>query len=243
VDRKEFMRDVYANYWLTARERKYGFLNYDKELCDFLSRSVKEGSSLLEVAIGTGYPVADFLQKSGYAIHGIDISPALVERCRALNPAIVASVGDAEHLEFEAESFDAAYCFHSSWYFPNLIRVIDEMLRVTRPGGLVVFDIQNRDHPVIAADYVRRLAQVRPGLLARANLHARNLAKMALRRGNPNWHAVVYEVPTLPGLVLDHLESHEVKVMGRREDDQSLVTLDGATPLSEYLRLVFALRR
>src|SRR5688572_19952281 len=183
------MRDVYASYWLTARDKKYGFLNYDKELCDFLSGSVKDGSSLLEVAIGTGYPIADFLQKAGYAMHGIDISPALVERCLQVNPAIDAKVGDAEHLEFEAESFDAVYCFHSSWYFPNLTRVIDEMLRVTRPGGLVVFDIQNRDNAVIAADYERRLAQVRPGLAARANLHARNLAKTVLRRGNPNWHA------------------------------------------------------
>src|SRR5215207_10718736 len=103
------MRDVYASYWLTARDKKYGFLNYDKELCDFLSRSVADASALLEVAIGTGYPIADFLQRSGYAIHGVDISPALVERCREINPAIEAKVGDAEHLEFEADSFDATY--------------------------------------------------------------------------------------------------------------------------------------
>jgi SAM-dependent methyltransferase len=237
------MRDVYASYWLTARDKKYGFLDYDRELCDFLSGSVKEGSSMLEVAIGTGYPIADFLQKAGYTIHGIDISPALIERCRQVNPAINAKVGDAEHLDFEAESFDAVYCFHASWYFPSLTRVIDEMLRVVRPGGLVMFDIQNRDNSVIAADYERRLAQVRPGLRARANLHARNLAKTVLRRGSPNWHAVVYEVPTYPSVVLEHLASKEVEVMGRREDDQILVKLDDTASQRDFQRLVFAIRR
>lgn len=243
MDRKQFMRDVYANYWLTARDKKYGFLNYDKQLCSFLARSVEPGGTMLEVAIGTGYPVADFLQKAGYTIHGIDISPALVERCRELNPRIHARVGDAENLDFAAERFDATYCFHSSWYFPNLTRVLDEMVRVTRPGGLIMIDIQNRDHPAIAADYERRLAQVRPGLLPRANLHARNLAKTFLRRGNPNWHAVVYEIPTYPSLILDHLAAKAVDVMGRREEDQTLVPLEDRSAFAEYQRLVFALRR
>ncbi len=243
MDRKQFMRDVYATYWLTARDKKYGFLNYDKELCSYLARSVEPGGKMLEVAIGTGYPVADFLQKSGYTIHGIDISPALVERCRAVNPHIHAQVGDAEHLDFEAEHFDATYCFHSSWYFPNLTRVLDEMLRVTRPGGLVMLDIQNRDNPAIAADYEHRLAQVRPGLMPRANLHARNLAKTVLRRGNPNWHAVVYEIPTHPDVVLDHLSAKEVEVLGRREEDQTLVPLEGRSAFPDFQRLVFALRR
>lgn len=243
VDRKQFMRDVYSNYWMDARDQKYGFMEYDKQLCEFLVEAVRPEGALLEVAIGTGYPIADFLQKAGYSIHGIDISPALVERCQELNPKIEAKVGDAENLDFEDEAFDATYAFHSSWYFPDLTRVIDEMLRVTRSGGLVMLDIQNRDNPAIAADFDHRTSQVRPGLVPRANLHARNLAKVVLRRGNPNWHGVIYEVPTYPGMIYEHLAGRDFSVMGRREEDQALVKLDGAESFPGYQRLVVAIRK
>ncbi len=235
------MRDVYGDYWLSARDKKYGFLDYDKELCRFLTESVREGGAMLEVAIGTGYPVADYLQKAGYKMHGVDISPVLVERCRALNPMIEASVGDAEKLEFAGGAFDATYCFHSSWYFPDLTRVVDEMVRVTRPGGLVMFDIQNREHPTIAGDYARRVERVRPGLIPRANLHARNLAKTVLRRGNVNWHAVVYEVPTDPATIYRHLSGRPLRVLGRDETDQTLTELDTTSAHPQYQRLVFVI--
>jgi SAM-dependent methyltransferase len=152
-------------------------------------------------------------------------------------------VGDAENLDFADDTFACTYSFHSSWYFPDLTRVIDEMLRVTRPGGRVWFDIQNRDNPEIAADFDRRLAQVRPGLVARTRLHARNVAKVLLRRGNPNWHAVIYEVPTYPSLVYGHLAGRELTVYGRREEDQALLKLEGAQSFPEYQRLLFVIRK
>jgi SAM-dependent methyltransferase len=239
------MRDVYSNYWLDARDKKYGFMEYDRYLCEIISSDAKANGKLLEVAIGTGYPVADFLSKSGFEVHGIDISPALVEKCRELNPDIQAKVGDAENLEYADGEFEAAYCFHSSWYFPDLTRVIDEMLRVTRPGGFIAFDIQNRSHPAIAADFEHRQARVRPGVLPRMNLHARNLAKVVLRRGNVNWHAVIYEVPTDPQLVYDHLDKRQVgfQVLGRNEADQSVVPLPGAGAFPDYARLVFVINK
>jgi SAM-dependent methyltransferase len=243
VDQKEFMRDVYANYWLDARDKKYGFMQYDRALCELIGQSADPPGPLLEVAIGTGYPIADFLQKAGFEIHGIDISPALVQRCKELNPQIDAKVGDAENLAFADDTFACTYSFHSSWYFPDLTRVIDEMLRVTKPGGVIMFDIQNRDNPAIAADFDHRTAQVRPGLMPRAQLHARNFAKVLLRRGNPNWHAVIYEVPTYPGLVYDHLADREVTVYGRQEDDQALVKLQGRQPFDGYQRLLFVISK
>jgi len=234
MDRKHFMREVYSHYWLRARESKYGFMDYDQRLCDMIVGQAPERGKLLEVAIGTGYPVADALQKKGFEIHGIDISPALVEKCRATNPAIHAKVGDAENLDYADGEFDAVYCFHSTWYFPDLTRVIDEMMRVTRPGGFVAFDIQNRANPQIAAEYDRRLALVRPGLAPRLNLHARNIAKVVLRRGNPNWHGLVYEVPTDPHAIQEHLGDREFRVLDRELNE---LTADQ----TEYPRLVYVI--
>lgn len=234
MDRKHFMREVYSHYWLRARETKYGFMDYDRRLCEMISGRAPERGRLLEVAIGTGYPVADTLQKQGFEIHGVDISPALVEKCRVTNPAIHAKVGDAENLDYKDGEFDAAYCFHSTWYFPDLARVIDEMMRVTRPGGFIAFDIQNGANPGIAADYDRRRALVRPGLGPRLNLHARNVAKVILRRGNPNWHGLVYEVPTDPQTLHSHLGDHAYRVF-----DRELNELPGRDSFPDAPRLVF----
>jgi SAM-dependent methyltransferase len=234
LDRKRFMREVYSHYWLRARETKYGFMDYDRLLCDMLSDLAPERGKLLEVAIGTGYPIADALSKRGFEIHGVDISPALIERCHTINPAIHAKVGDADNLEFDDGEFDAAYCFHSTWYFPDITRVIDGMTRVTRADGFIAFDIQNRTNPAIAAEFDRRRAQVRPGLGPRLALHARNVAKVVLRRGNPNWHGLIYEVPTDPRTIYDHLGGRGFRVL-----DPHLNPLSGPGTFPEYPRLVF----
>jgi ubiquinone/menaquinone biosynthesis C-methylase UbiE len=257
MDRKEFMRSVYSGYWLGARDKIYGFMAYDRQLCDYVSAQVvrvdgrsassrAETGTVLEVAIGTGYPIADYLQQAGHEVHGVDISPELVDRCRELNPAIQAKVGDAENLDYPDATFDVTYCFHSSWYFPNLARAIGEMVRVTKPGGSVLLDIQNATNAQVDAAYRLRLHRIRPGLPARAELHARNLAKVVLRRGTPNWHAVNFEVPTDPAVVTGALNDHaigEVTLFGRDESDQTLHKLGADQPLEPFARLVFAARR
>ena len=157
MDRKQYMKEIYPKYWISAREKLYGFSEYDKSLCCYIAERVRAGEKGLEVAIGTGYPIADFLQKAGYSVCGIDISSDLIEKCRGTNPAIGCVIGDVEDLPFPDGHFGYTYCFHSTWYFPDLAKAIDEMLRVTRSPGLVIFDIQNRNAKNIAMAYRRRL--------------------------------------------------------------------------------------
>jgi len=33
--RKKYMRDIYSQYWITAREKIYGFTQYDKNLIKY----------------------------------------------------------------------------------------------------------------------------------------------------------------------------------------------------------------
>ena len=42
MDRKEYMKNIYSKYWTYARERKYGFLEYDKNLCNYISKNVSK---------------------------------------------------------------------------------------------------------------------------------------------------------------------------------------------------------
>ena len=247
MERKRFMSEVYAKSWPTRREKFYGFLEYDKHLCDYVCQHVPKGSRLLEVAIGTSYPIADFLQKAGYVVHGIDISPNLIDECRKLNPNITCKVADAEDLEYEDNYFDATYCFHSTWYFPHLNSAIDEMIRVTRPEGMVIFDIQNRNNRKIEEGYHQNLSQ---GMgMRRVIKFAKNIASAILHRSAVNWHFlfhyVVHEVPTYPEHIYQHLSEMGVatfQVMVK-EEDESIHAVNGLGSFEEFGRLIFVLRK
>ena len=42
MDRKTYMKNIYSKYWIDARERKYGFLEYDKNLCHYICKNVSK---------------------------------------------------------------------------------------------------------------------------------------------------------------------------------------------------------
>ena len=63
MDRKTYMKNIYSKYWIYAREREYGFLEYDKNLCNYICKNVSEEGSILDVGVGTGFPFGDFFQK------------------------------------------------------------------------------------------------------------------------------------------------------------------------------------
>lgn len=243
MDRKRYMKEVYPKYWMTAREEIYGFSQYDKSLCRDLLKRIPVGEKVLEVAIGTGYPNAEFLQQAGYWVYGVDISEDLLEQCRQRIPQVACVVGDVEDLPYRNGDFGCTYCFHSTWYFPNLTRAVDEMLRVTRPLGVVLFDIQNLNAKNIEAAYHKRLAATRT--VGKVISCGKNVAKMILHRGSPQWHSVVYEVPTYPETLYRHLDQIGVsafQVMVVRED-HSLEPKDERKPFSEFDRLVFVITK
>ena len=115
---------------------------------------------LLDVACGTGR----LLRMLGAALPeaalcGVDLSPHYVSRARAtlpheLNVSLLAE--NAEALPFPAGHFDAATCVFLLHELPGDIRakVISEMARVVRPGGLVVLadSLQLADAPELDAE-------------------------------------------------------------------------------------------
>jgi len=252
MDRKTFVRDVYSKAWIRSQKSRYRFLDfedYDKFLIHYMCKRVPKGSKLLEVAIGTGYPIADALQKAGYQVFGVDISPKLIEICREINPKIDCMVGDAENLQYPDNNFTATYCFHSTWYFPNLTLAIDNMLRVTQAGGLVIFDIMNANNSAISAYYSKRVLET-ISLIGRVRLMVKNIATIILHRGCPNWRFLVYEVPAYPESIYDYLRrsNHTPEVLGipkitGRLDYESIEIPREHGALAEYQRLICVVRK
>lgn len=144
--RKIYMREIYSNHWSRKRQ-EYGIEQYDRDLIAEIS-SNSGGGKILEVAIGDGFPYANEFDKMGYDVYGIDLSPTHVDMVEKALPNVNVYVGDAEDLQFPNNKFDVVYCFRSTWYFTNLIGSIDEMIRVVKNNGVVIFDMQNSQHPI-----------------------------------------------------------------------------------------------
>jgi len=51
--RKEYMRNIYSNYWVDARERIYGFSEYDQDLCKLPSVPKDVASLMWDVGQAT----------------------------------------------------------------------------------------------------------------------------------------------------------------------------------------------
>jgi SAM-dependent methyltransferase len=90
---------------------------------------------LLDVGAGTGQDSA-FFQEQGLAVVAADLSPAMVDRCRA--KGVDARVMDFMRLDFPPASFDAVHAMNCLLHVPNadLPAVLEAVRAVLRPGGL-----------------------------------------------------------------------------------------------------------
>lgn len=84
---------------------------------------------------------------------GIDTNPSMVQHCRS--SGLQAEVADAlAYLRLQPEkSLPAVTAFHVIEHVPLgvLVELIDEALRVVRPGGLVLFETPNPENLIVGA--------------------------------------------------------------------------------------------
>lgn len=102
--------------------------------------ALMDGSDVLDVGSGTGSLALAILQEfPATRLMGIDPSAAYIAqaRTRAGNSRARFEVGDAQHLRFPDESFDAALALLVFSFIPNPTAAVREMTRVVRPGGVV----------------------------------------------------------------------------------------------------------
>ncbi|MFG2052717.1 class I SAM-dependent methyltransferase [Micromonospora sp. NPDC048930] len=102
------------------------------------------GARLLEIGAGTGQDSAYF-QQEGFAVVAADLSPVMVEHCRA--KGIEAHVMDFLQLSFAAGSFDAVFAMNCLLHVPNhdLPAVLAAIRGVLRPGGLFFLGVYGGD--------------------------------------------------------------------------------------------------
>ncbi len=97
---------------------------------------------VLEIGVGTGLALPRYRRE--HRVTGIDLSPDMLARARArverekLGNVEQLSEMDATRLAFPDRSFDAAVAMFLITVVPDPIAVLDEAVRVVKPGGRIV---------------------------------------------------------------------------------------------------------
>jgi SAM-dependent methyltransferase len=104
--------DIYerhADAWVDARLREGGL--YEREWLDRFCALVPPGGSVLDIGCGAGEPIARYINERGYAVTGVDSSPAIAVRAvrRAVDLQMVRSSGPCPRRKLPFDLASATY--------------------------------------------------------------------------------------------------------------------------------------
>lgn len=157
----------YSHAWVVNRYSKVGLWPSEAILC---RKHFPPQAEVLDIGCGAGRTTVPLAQM-GYRVVGIDLSPAMIRRARAISAGIGAryEVMDATDLRFSDGAFDAAFfSYNGIELLPGREgkrQALREAHRVLRPGGTLIFTT----HSIYA-------------LNAYASFRVRNLLQFCLAR-------------------------------------------------------------
>jgi ubiquinone/menaquinone biosynthesis C-methylase UbiE len=109
---------------------------------------IKPGDLVLETSVGTGLNYK-YLPR-GVKLFGLDLSPEMLVNCQAnlQRWELEAELfhGNAENLPFVDNSFDVVYHVGGINFFTDKARAIREMIRVAKPGSLILIADEMEKH-------------------------------------------------------------------------------------------------
>jgi SAM-dependent methyltransferase len=123
----------------------------------------RPGERWLEAACGPGVVSRALAPRTG-SVEGVDLTPKMVELARREAAGIANvtfEVGDATSLEHEDGSFDGALARFTIHHVPVPARLVEELVRVVRPGGAVVLADHLLDEDPGAAAWSQELERLR----------------------------------------------------------------------------------
>ena len=172
------------------------------------------GARVLEIGIGSGriaLPVA----AAGATVIGIDISAGMLHvahrRAEETGTSLHLVQANAQHLPFATATFDAVLAVHVLHLLPNWRTGLAEMVRVTRPGGVIIQGVDWRD-PASCVGLLR--GQLRqavmdllpgarpPGAGAAVSQHLAKLGAPVVEEGivAARWHRTLSPAEVIAGM-------------------------------------------
>jgi ubiquinone/menaquinone biosynthesis C-methylase UbiE len=121
-------------------------------IADYAQFNRWAGKKILEVGCGVGSDLLRFA-RAGAQVVGIDLSPKSVSLARSRlqlhNCRGDVFVADAENLPFEKDEFELTYSWGVLHHTPNPAKAVQEIYRVTKPGGEICIMLYHR-HSLVA---------------------------------------------------------------------------------------------
>jgi ubiquinone/menaquinone biosynthesis C-methylase UbiE len=111
----------------TQSIRNYIFQQIDLETCQ----------QILDVGCGTGALETEFFRYHNPGIFGIDINTGYLKLAQLHAPNGIYIQADAYAIPYPDNTFNLSFCHFLLLWVSNPISVIHEMIRVTKPGGIV----------------------------------------------------------------------------------------------------------
>ena len=124
---------------------------------EFVIRHAPAGR-VVDIGCGTGWSTHWFANR-GYDATGVDLNPDVFEPPPYDRLRFVPGSGTA--LPFPDAAFDAAAANQCLEYVPDKRRMLDEMIRVVRPGGAISHIVDHRDHNYHAQESISPLNHLR----------------------------------------------------------------------------------
>jgi SAM-dependent methyltransferase len=183
-----------------------------------------EETRVLELGCGRARSIGALLELVGKSeYYGIEASAAAVKAARMDHPTYNIQTGDITDLPFSASSFDIVTFNYVLEHLPEPYRVLDEALRLLRPGGLVGMIVPVCDLPWAMPRSLRYRFQDIPFM---ATYAARRWLQQLRLRYDPSYFA--FELVEHPQ-VLAHPESPF-------SHDDDLVYNGSTLEITKYLR-------
>jgi SAM-dependent methyltransferase len=120
------------------------------------ANSLPEGSRILDVGSASGGNTL-LLTDLGFNLTSLEMSDLGVQL--QLKKGIRVVRGDATDLPFESDSFDAVLCLDVLEHIENDVSALNEMYRVTRPGGKFLFSVP--EDPRLWSEHDEAVSHVR----------------------------------------------------------------------------------
>jgi len=123
----------------------------------------RPGERWLEAACGPGVVARALAPRAG-SVHGVDLTPAMVELARREASGLenaTFSVGDATALPDPDGAYDGAIARFTLHHVPVPARLVEELARVVRPGGAVVLADHLLDEDPEAAAWSAEIERLR----------------------------------------------------------------------------------
>lgn len=141
--------DLHRHLTTVYKEKRYAPAYsrlYQKHWNTVLCRvaGLPAGARVIDFGCGTGILFPELAERN-YRVIGLDLSFDMLKASTMEGPEALLVCGDGCSLPFAEESFDAVFCRGSIHHVPDLRQAFQEIVRVLKPGGSLIFSEPSDD--------------------------------------------------------------------------------------------------